>query len=145
MRWLERWFENGLFAARWLLAPFYAGLAIAMLLLLAVFARELWAAISGIAVLNTEAAIVKLLTLLDLALVASLVVVVVLAGYENFISKIDTEGHEDRPGWMGTTSFGGPASAGSGRALPTCSPTSPPPCGPRRRRRSSSPTPRWRS
>ncbi|MFX4431708.1 YqhA family protein, partial [Acinetobacter baumannii] len=86
-------FENALFAARWLLAPFYIGLVAAMIVLLAVFLRELWTALANIALLSVEQAILKMLTLLDLALAANLVLVVILAGYENFVSKIDTAGH----------------------------------------------------
>ncbi|QNA84968.1 TIGR00645 family protein [Sphingomonas sp. So64.6b] len=104
---LERWFENGLFASRWLLAPFYVGLVVAVLILLGVFARELVYSVPHMMGLSVEAAILKVLSLLDLVLAANLVVIVILAGYENFVSKIDTAGHEDRPGWMGTTSFAG--------------------------------------
>jgi uncharacterized protein (TIGR00645 family) len=104
---LEHWFETGLFAARWLLAPFYVGLAISMLFLLVVFGRVFVAAMPAAFTMHVEDAILTVLTLLDLALAANLVVVVMLAGYENFVSKIDTEGHEDRPSWMATTSFAG--------------------------------------
>jgi uncharacterized protein (TIGR00645 family) len=104
---IERAFENGLFASRWVLAPFYVGLVLSILLLLAVFAREFVYAMSHIGALSVEAAILKVLTLLDIALAANLIMVVILAGYENFVSKIDNQGHEDRPGWMGTTSFSG--------------------------------------
>ena len=103
----ERAFENMLFASRWLLAPFYVGLIVAVLLLLAVFLRELAAAVPGLGSMDVEIAILKVLTLLDLALAANLVMIVILAGYENFVSKIDTEGHPDRPDWMGTTTFSG--------------------------------------
>lgn len=104
---LERWLENGLFGARWLLAPFYVGLIGAMLILLGVFLRELAGALPLALGMSVEQAILKTLTLLDLALAANLVLIIMLAGYENFVSKIDTAGHEDRPGWMGTTSFAG--------------------------------------
>jgi uncharacterized protein (TIGR00645 family) len=57
--------------------------------------------------MTVEAAILKVLSLLDIVLAANLVMIVILAGYENFVSKIDTAGHEDRQGWMGTTSFAG--------------------------------------
>ena len=107
IRTLERWFENALFASRWLLAPFYVGLVLSVLLLLAVFARELLAAVPYALTMSVETAILKVLALLDIALAANLILVVILAGYENFVSKIDTDGHEDRPSWMGTTSFGG--------------------------------------
>ena len=104
---LERAFENALFAARWLLAPFYVGLVAALLVLLAVFTRELVTALGSIMTLSIEQGILKVLALLDLALAANLILVVILAGYENFVSKIDTAGHEDRPSWMGTTGFSG--------------------------------------
>ncbi|MBA16704.1 TIGR00645 family protein [Sphingosinithalassobacter portus] len=104
---LEHIFETGLFASRWILAPFYVGLIAALLLLLVVFARTFFAAIPDALTMSVEVAILKVLTLLDLALAANLILVVILAGYESFVSKIDTEGHEDRPGWMGTTTFSG--------------------------------------
>lgn len=107
IRKIEHWFETALFASRWILVPFYVGLVFAVLLLLAAFLREFASAVPIAFNMTVEQAILKVLTLLDLALAANLVVVVILAGYENFVSKIDTAGHEDRPGWMGTTSFSG--------------------------------------
>jgi uncharacterized protein (TIGR00645 family) len=104
---LEHWFETGLFASRWLLAPFYVGLIASIMLLLVVFVRELLGDVPALMAMSVEAAILKVLTLLDLALAANLILVVILAGYESFVSKIDTEGHEDRPSWMGTTTFSG--------------------------------------
>lgn len=104
---LERLFEDALFASRWLLAPFYVGLVVSVFFLLAVFARELLHTIPDTMEMTVEGAILKVLSLLDLVLAANLIVIVILAGYENFVSKIDTAGHEDRPGWMGTTSFAG--------------------------------------
>ena len=100
IRKLERLFEDALFASRWLLAPFYVGLVVSVFFLLAVFARELLHTIPDTMEMTVEAAILKVLSLLDLVLAANLIVIVILAGYENFVSKIDTAGHEDRPaGW----------------------------------------------
>lgn len=107
IRRLELFFENALFASRWILAPFYVGLIFAVLGLLIVFVRELLEAMPYTMTMSVEQAILKVLALLDLALAANLVVIIILAGYENFVSKIDTAGHEDRPDWMGTTSFSG--------------------------------------
>lgn len=107
LRKIENLFENGLFASRWLLAPFYVGLVASLGLLLVVFARDFFYAMSHAWDLSVEAAILKVLSLLDVALAANLIMVVILAGYENFVSKIDNKGHEDRPEWMGTTSFSG--------------------------------------
>ncbi|MET0246591.1 MAG: YqhA family protein [Sphingomonas sp.] len=104
---IERGFESGLFASRWLLAPFYVGLIASIAILLVVFVRVFLAMIPYTMTMSVEDAILKVLTLLDIALAANLILVVILAGYESFVSKIDTEGHEDRPAWMGTTSFSG--------------------------------------
>lgn len=104
---LEKAFESGLFASRWLLAPFYLGLIASIVLLLVVFFRVFLSAVPAALTMSVEEAILKVLTLLDLALAANLILVVILAGYESFVSKIDTDGHEDRPAWMGTTTFAG--------------------------------------
>lgn len=104
---LEQWFEQALFASRWILVPFYVGLTASILLLLVVFARTFFAAVPLALTMDVETAILTVLTLLDIALAANLILVVILAGYEAFVSKIDTAGHEDRPSWMGTTTFSG--------------------------------------
>jgi uncharacterized protein (TIGR00645 family) len=102
----ERLLEQGLFGARWLMAPFYVGLVAALALLLIVFVREL---IEGApaAIESPEQAILLVLSLIDLSLAGNLVLIVTLSGYENFVSKIDTEGHVDRPSWMGAIDFSG--------------------------------------
>jgi uncharacterized protein (TIGR00645 family) len=51
--------------------------------------------------------ILSVLTLIDLSLAGNLVLIVIFSGYENFVSKIDTHGSEDRPSWMGTLDFSG--------------------------------------
>jgi len=51
--------------------------------------------------------ILAILTLVDMSLVANLLIIIVFSGYENFVSKIDTAGHEDRPDWMGKVDFSG--------------------------------------
>jgi uncharacterized protein (TIGR00645 family) len=50
-------------------------------------------------------AMIAILTLVDITLVANLLLIIIFAGYENFISKIDTGDNEDRPDWMGHVSF----------------------------------------
>jgi uncharacterized protein (TIGR00645 family) len=57
--------------------------------------------------MDPEKAILLALTLIDLSLAANLVLIVIFAGYENFVSKIDVGNHEDRPEWMGTVDFSG--------------------------------------
>jgi uncharacterized protein (TIGR00645 family) len=104
---LETWLERGLFASRWLMAPFYVGLVIALAALIVVFFQELFHELPHVLSMKAEDAIVLALSLIDLSLAANLLVIVILSGYENFISKIDTASHEDRPDWMGTVDFSG--------------------------------------
>ena len=101
----ERLIERLLFATRWIAAPIYVGLAVALVLVLAKFvagAVELVRDVSG----SLDHLIVGILGLVDLSLVANLVLMVMLAGYENFVSRIDLGDHPDRPGWMGRIGFG---------------------------------------
>lgn len=102
---IELAIERVLFASRWLLAPFYLGMAVALVALLVVFARELIDGIAHLGSLNAEHALLLALSLIDLSLAANLMLIVMLAGYENFVSKMHFGDHEDRPGWMGTVDF----------------------------------------
>lgn len=104
---LEVMLERGLFASRWLMAPFYVGLVIALGALLVVFFQELFHELPHILSMKPDDAILLALSLIDLSLAANLLVIVTLSGYENFVSKIDTGAHEDRPEWMGTVDFSG--------------------------------------
>ena len=104
---IERSLETGLFASRWLLAPFYVGLVVALAMLLVVFVRELLGSLPQVMALDAEKMILAVLTLIDLSLAGNLVLIVIFSGYENFVSKIDTGDSEDRPSWMGTLDFSG--------------------------------------
>ena len=104
---VERWLEAGLFHSRWLMAPFYLGLVAALLVLLVVFVNEAIHEFAHILTMGPEEAIMMVLSLIDLSLAGNLLLIVIFSGYENFVSKIDTADHEDRPGWMGTVDFSG--------------------------------------
>ena len=103
----ERWLESGLFASRWLMAPFYVGLVVALAALIVVFVQELAHELPGVLSMKPEGAILLALSLIDLSLAGNLVLIVIFSGYENFVSKIDVASHEDRPDWMGTVDFSG--------------------------------------
>lgn len=103
----ERILEYGLFQARWLIAPFYVGLVVGLVMLLGSFCYELYLAVFAHFSLEPEAVILMVLTLIDLSLAANLVIIVIFSGYENFVSKIDTHDNTDRPSWMGTLDFSG--------------------------------------
>jgi uncharacterized protein (TIGR00645 family) len=97
--------EKAIFASRWILAPFYLGLALALVVLLIKFVFE-FAHIAMHAFDATESQVILgLLALVDLTLTGSLIVIVIFSGYENFVSKINHSGHKDWPEWMGTIDF----------------------------------------
>ena len=102
---VERNLERGLFASRWLMAPFYVGLVAALIVLLIAFVHAIVAELPDLATLDEAKVILWVLTLIDLSLAANLIVMVIFAGYENFVSKMDIDGHPDRPMWMGTIDF----------------------------------------
>jgi len=104
---LERRFEETLFASRWLMAPMYLGLTLALAMLLIVFGREIIYYVPQIPTMTSEKAILAVLTLIDLTLAANLLVIVLFSGYENFVSKLDVDPGADRPEWMGTVDFSG--------------------------------------
>lgn len=102
---LEVGFEWVLFASRWLLAPFYLGMTLALVALLVVFARELVTELAHLGTMNANQVILLALSLIDLSLTGNLLLIVIFAGYENFVSRIHVGEHEDRPSWMGTVDF----------------------------------------
>jgi uncharacterized protein (TIGR00645 family) len=102
---LERGFESLLFRSRWILAPFFLGLVVAMLALLVKFVKELGALILGLLDGPPTQAMISILTMVDTALIAILLLIIALSGYENFVSRIDLGAHEDRPAWMGKGGF----------------------------------------
>ena len=102
----ERAFERLLFGSRWLLAPFYLGLAASLVLLLIKFAKAAWVLMVSALTSNGDEVIVGILGLIDISLTANLVLMVVFAGYENFVSRMDMHDHPDRPDWMGRVNFG---------------------------------------
>lgn len=104
---LEWFIARVLFASRWLLAPIYLGLCLAMLPLLFAFLKELWHLGSNIAVATETEVILGVLTLVDLAMTGALLIIVIFSGYQNFVSRIELTGHKDWPDWMGSIDFSG--------------------------------------
>lgn len=103
----ETTLESMMFNSRWLLAPFYIGLVGAIFLLLVKFIQEFIHVTPHILDSSESEAILAILTLVDMSLVANLLLIIIFSGYENFVSKIDAAGHEDKPEWMGKVDFSG--------------------------------------
>ena len=104
---IERHLERFLFSSRWLLAPFYVGLVVGLGALLVKLVQETIHVVA-IAITASESDIIlAVLSLVDLSLTGSLVVIVIFSGYENFVSRIDESAHRDWPEWMGKIDFTG--------------------------------------
>ncbi|SNX74544.1 uncharacterized protein (TIGR00645 family) [Cereibacter ovatus] len=106
-RMVERNFERGLFASRWLMAPMYLGLVVSLAMLVVVFAREVLYYAPQTFTMSSEDAILAVLTLVDLTLAGNLLLIVLFSGYESFVSKMDIDDGAERPEWMGTVNFSG--------------------------------------
>jgi uncharacterized protein (TIGR00645 family) len=105
MKHIESGLEKLIFNSRWLLAPLYLGLVLALGLLLVTFAKEFLHLLPLAFNSDGSEVIIGLLSLIDVVMVANLLIIIVFAGYENFVSQINTGDHEDRPSWMGHVGF----------------------------------------
>jgi uncharacterized protein (TIGR00645 family) len=104
---VDKYLEEGMFRSRWIMAPFYVGLVLTLAILLVKFAQELILFAPTVLEVSEAKVILGVLTLIDLVLAGNLLLMVIFAGYENFVSKIDTGNSEDRPDWMGKVDFSG--------------------------------------
>ena len=104
---VSRTLEKILFASRWLLAPFYLALVAALAFLLIKTMQEAWHFALLIPDAKEGDVILGVLTLVDLTLTGSLIVIVIFSGYENFVSKIEARDHPDWPEWMAKIDFSG--------------------------------------
>ena len=112
---MEKVVERLFFASRWLLAPIYLGLSVALIVLGIQFFEELYHSfelVLGYAQVDGQPAeeadiVLTLLALVDLAMVAGLIVMVMFSGYENFVSKLDVETKgSEKLDWLGKLDAG---------------------------------------
>jgi uncharacterized protein (TIGR00645 family) len=103
MKQLEVFVENVILASRWLLVIFYIGLGLALALYAVTFGFKVWDFASHMIGMDETETILKMLSLIDAALIASLVVMVIISGYENFVSRFD---NEDEVHWLGQIDAG---------------------------------------
>ena len=104
---IEPYLEKTIFNSRWILAPFYLGLILGIVLLFIKFIQKTVMMFNTVFSASVSDVIVNILVLVDLSLVASLLLIIIFSGYEIFVSKIDTGDHVDRPSWMGKVDFSG--------------------------------------
>lgn len=102
---LEYYIEQGLFNSRWIMAPMYVGLVGALIVLFLSFMQELFHFFMSLPHISQNDVVLGVLSLIDLSLAGNLMLIVIFSGYENFVSKIDTDDHEDQPDWKGSVDF----------------------------------------
>jgi uncharacterized protein (TIGR00645 family) len=103
---LERYFERAMYSARWLLAPIYLGLSLALLALGIKFFTELAHVLPHIMTVSEMDLILLVLSLVDISLVGGLIVMVMFSGYENFVSQLDLDDGHDKLNWLGKLDTG---------------------------------------
>jgi uncharacterized protein (TIGR00645 family) len=97
---IEHGFETLVFASRWIQAPLYGGLIVAELLYAYKFLIELWEMVRHVNQQQETVFMLGVLGLIDVTMVANLLTMVIIGGYATFVSKLDLEGHADRPEWL---------------------------------------------
>jgi uncharacterized protein (TIGR00645 family) len=102
---LEEVLEKSLFASRWILAPIFLGLSLALIALGFKFFQEAWHVFSQLIDLDESTIVLKVLAMIDIVLVGSLIIMVMFSGYENFVSTIDAKG-TDSLSWLGKLDAG---------------------------------------
>ncbi|BBO62994.1 membrane protein [Klebsiella oxytoca] len=98
---IERLLENAMYASRWLLAPVYFGLSLALVALSIKFFQEILHVLPNIFSVAEADLILTLLSLVDMALVGGLLVMVMFSGYENFVSQLDITEGKEKLSWLG--------------------------------------------
>ena len=102
---IETAFEKTLFASRWILAPIFIGLSLALLALGFKFFQEAWHVFTHLVAMPESDLVLRVLAMIDITLVGTLIVMVMFSGYENFVSTIDAKG-SDSLNWLGKLDAG---------------------------------------
>lgn len=102
---LERMIEKGIYSARWILAPIYLGLSLALLALGIKFFQEVFYVLPAILEIKEADLVLVVLSLIDLALVGGLIVMVMLSSYESFVSRLDLGTDTEKLGWLGKMDY----------------------------------------
>jgi uncharacterized protein (TIGR00645 family) len=98
---MERTIERLLFASRWILAPVYLGMSLALVALGIKFFMELYHLLTDVVGMSEADMVLILLALVDMVLVGSLIVMVMFSGYENFVSSLDVDEGTEKLSWLG--------------------------------------------
>ena len=89
-----------IFASRWLQLPLYLGLIVAQVVYVFLFIKELWHLITHAVGWGEQQIMLAVLGLIDVVMISNLLVMVIVGGYETFVSRLRLEGHPDQPEWL---------------------------------------------
>ena len=89
-----------IFASRWLQLPLYLGLIVAQGVYVFLFGKELWHLIQDAPSMGEQQIMLLVLGLIDVVMISNLLVMVIVGGYETFVSRLDLQGHPDQPEWL---------------------------------------------
>ena len=89
-----------IFSSRWLQLPLYLGLIVAQGVYVVLFMKELWHLISHATSLNDQLIMLAVLGLIDVVMISNLLVMVIVGGYETFVSRLNLQRHPDQPEWL---------------------------------------------
>ncbi len=103
---MERFTENLIYASRWLLAPVYLGLSLGLLALAIKFFQEVFHLLPNVLAMAENDLVLVLLSMIDMTLVGGLLVMVMLSGYENFVSRLDISADKEKLSWLGKMDSG---------------------------------------
>ena len=89
-----------IFSSRWLQLPLYLGLIVAQGVYVILFIKDLWHLIQGATSLNEQEIMLIVLGLIDVVMISNLLMMVIVGGYETFVSRLRLENHPDQPEWL---------------------------------------------
>ncbi|MFP3506176.1 TIGR00645 family protein [Burkholderia sp. SIMBA_062] len=89
-----------IFMSRWLQVPLYLGLIVAQAVYVFLFLKEVWHLLSHASSLDEVSVMLAVLGLIDVVMISNLLIMVIVGGYETFVSRLGIEGHPDEPEWL---------------------------------------------
>jgi uncharacterized protein (TIGR00645 family) len=95
-----------IFLSRWLQAPLYFGLIVAQGVYVYHFLKELWHLVEKAPAIDETTIMMTVLGLIDVVMIANLLIMVIVGGYETFVSRLNLEGHRDQPEWLSHVNAG---------------------------------------
>lgn len=89
-----------IFASRWLQVPLYLGLIVAQVVYVILFLKELWHLVLHSFAATEQQIMLIVLGLIDVVMISNLLIMVIVGGYETFVSRMELEKHPDQPEWL---------------------------------------------